>query len=93
MTIVSYLLCMVQRLRQVGTHAPPPPKPPKPAPEPEPDNSLRDAQIALEKKKQEEKKKNDKLKADKEKAEKNPNVISYISKPLSKETLLHCFNI
>ena len=30
---------------------------------------------------------------DKEKAEQNPNVISYISKPLSKETLLHCFNV
>lgn len=27
---------------------------------------------------------------DKENAEKNPNVISYISKPLSKETLLNC---
>ncbi len=36
---------------------PPQPKPPRPAPEPEPDNSLRDAQIALEKKKQEELKK------------------------------------
>jgi colicin import membrane protein len=35
----------------------PPPKPPKPAPEPEPDNSLRDAQIALEKKKLEDQKK------------------------------------
>jgi colicin import membrane protein len=32
-------------------------KPPKPAPEPEPDNSLRDAQIALEKKKLEDQKK------------------------------------
>jgi response regulator of citrate/malate metabolism len=30
---------------------------------------------------------------DKERAEQNPNVISYISKPLSKETLLHCFNV
>jgi CheY-like chemotaxis protein len=27
---------------------------------------------------------------DKERAEQNPNVISYISKPLSKETLLNC---
>ena len=38
---------------------PPPPAPPRPAPAPapEPDNSLRDAQIALEKKKLEEKKK------------------------------------
>ncbi len=36
---------------------PKPSKPPRPAPEPEPDNSLRDAQIALEKKKQEEQKK------------------------------------
>ncbi|WP_412476066.1 response regulator [Flavobacterium sp. TBRC 19031] len=27
---------------------------------------------------------------DKEKAEQNPNVMSYISKPLSKETLLNC---
>ncbi|ALK88779.1 cell envelope integrity protein TolA [Limnohabitans sp. 63ED37-2] len=35
----------------------PPAKPSKPAPEPAPDNSLRDAQIALEKKKQEELKK------------------------------------
>jgi colicin import membrane protein len=37
----------------------PPPKPalPRPTPEPEPDNSLRDAQIALEKKKEEDKKK------------------------------------
>ena len=34
-----------------------PPKPAKPAPEPEPDNSMRDAQIALEKKKLEEQKK------------------------------------
>jgi colicin import membrane protein len=34
-----------------------PPKPPQPAPEPEPDNSLRDAQIALEKKKLEDEKK------------------------------------
>ena len=34
-----------------------PPKPPRPAPEPEPDNSLRDAQIALEKKKLEDQKK------------------------------------
>ena len=34
-----------------------PPKPPQPAPEPEPDNSLRDAQIALEKKKLEDQKK------------------------------------
>jgi colicin import membrane protein len=32
-------------------------KPPQPAPEPEPDNSLRDAQIALEKKKREDQKK------------------------------------
>jgi len=32
-------------------------KPPQPAPEPEPDNSLRDAQIALEKKKLEDQKK------------------------------------
>jgi CheY-like chemotaxis protein len=30
---------------------------------------------------------------DKERAEQNPNVMSYISKPLSKETLLHCFNV
>ena len=36
---------------------PPQPKPPRPAPEPEPDNSLRDAQIALEKKKLEDQKK------------------------------------
>lgn len=36
---------------------PPQPKPPQPVPEPEPDNSLRDAQIALEKKKLEEQKK------------------------------------
>ena len=36
---------------------PPQPKPPRPAPEPEPDNSLRDAQIAIEKKKLEEQKK------------------------------------
>ena len=35
----------------------PKPAPPKPAPEPKPDNSLRDAQIALEKKKEEDKKK------------------------------------
>jgi colicin import membrane protein len=35
----------------------PTPKPPKPTPEPEPDNSLRDAQIALEKKKLEDQKK------------------------------------
>jgi colicin import membrane protein len=34
-----------------------PPKPAKPAPEPDPDNSMRDAQIALEKKKLEEQKK------------------------------------
>lgn len=34
-----------------------PPKPAKPAPEPEPDNSLRDAQIALEKKKLDDQKK------------------------------------
>ncbi len=36
---------------------PPQPKPTRPAPEPEPDNSLRDAQIALEKKKLEDQKK------------------------------------
>ena len=36
---------------------PPKPAPPRPAPEPKPDNSLRDAQIALEKKKEEDKKK------------------------------------
>ncbi len=36
---------------------PQPAPPPKPAPEPEPDNSLRDAQIALEKKKLEDQKK------------------------------------
>ena len=36
---------------------PPKPAPPRPAPEPNPDNSLRDAQIALEKKKEEDKKK------------------------------------
>ena len=36
---------------------PKPTKPPRPAPEPEPDNSLRDAQIALEKKKLEDQKK------------------------------------
>jgi len=36
---------------------PKPSKPPQPAPEPEPDNSLRDAQIALEKKKLEDQKK------------------------------------
>jgi response regulator of citrate/malate metabolism len=30
---------------------------------------------------------------DKERAEQNQNVMSYISKPLSKETLLHCFNV
>lgn len=36
---------------------PKPSKPPQPAPEPEPDNSLRDAQIALEKKKLEDEKK------------------------------------
>ena len=36
---------------------PEPAPPPKPAPEPEPDNSLRDAQIALEKKKLEDQKK------------------------------------
>ncbi len=36
---------------------PPQPNPPRPAPEPEPDNSLRDAQIALEKKKLEDQKK------------------------------------
>uniref|UniRef100_UPI0025C2E859 cell envelope integrity protein TolA n=1 Tax=Limnohabitans sp. TaxID=1907725 RepID=UPI0025C2E859 len=36
---------------------PKPSKPPRPAPEPEPDNSLRDAQIALEKKKLEDQKK------------------------------------
>lgn len=36
---------------------PPQPKPPRPAPDPEPDNSLRDAQIALEKKKLEDQKK------------------------------------
>ena len=36
---------------------PPKPAPPRPAPEPKPDNSLRDAQIALEKKKEENKKK------------------------------------
>ncbi|WP_233254614.1 cell envelope integrity protein TolA [Limnohabitans sp. 2KL-51] len=35
----------------------PKPAPPRPAPEPKPDNSLRDAQIALEKKKEEDKKK------------------------------------
>ncbi len=57
---------------------PPPPAPPRPAPAPapEPDNSLRDAQIALEKKKLEEKKKKEaedkaaKDKAAKEKAAK-----------------------
>ncbi len=52
----------------------PTPKPVKPAPPPppapDPAQERLDAQIALEKKKQEEKKKNDKLKADKEKAEK-----------------------
>jgi colicin import membrane protein len=37
--------------------SPPQPKPPRPAPEPEPDNSLRDAQIALQKKKLEDQKK------------------------------------
>ena len=36
---------------------PPKPAPPRPAPEPKPDNSLRDAQIALEKKKEEDKNK------------------------------------
>ena len=36
---------------------PPQAKPPRPAPEPEPDNSLRDAQIALQKKKLEDQKK------------------------------------
>ena len=36
---------------------PPKPTPPRPAPEPKPDNSLRDAQIALEKKKEQDKKK------------------------------------
>lgn len=36
---------------------PPKPAPPRPAPEPKPDNSLRDAQIALEKKKEDDKKK------------------------------------
>jgi colicin import membrane protein len=36
---------------------PKPTKPPRPAPEPEPDNNLRDAQIALEKKKLEDQKK------------------------------------
>ena len=35
----------------------PKPAPPRPAPEPKPDNSLRDAQIALEKKKEDDKKK------------------------------------
>lgn len=35
----------------------PKPAPPRPSPEPKPDNSLRDAQIALEKKKEEDKKK------------------------------------
>lgn len=55
---------------------PPPPAPPRPAPAPEPDNRLRDAQIALEKKKLEEKKKKEaedkaaKDKAAKEKAAK-----------------------
>lgn len=53
---------------------PPTPKPvkPTPPPPPAPDSTQErlDAQIALQKKKQEEKKKNDKLKADKEKAEK-----------------------
>jgi colicin import membrane protein len=50
---------------------PQPVKPtPPPPPAPDPAQERLDAQIALEKKKQEEKKKNDKLKADKEKAEK-----------------------
>lgn len=50
----------------------PPAKPaPKPVPTPDPALALKDAQIALEKKKQEEKKKEtEKLKADKEKADK-----------------------
>ncbi len=51
---------------------PPPPAPPRPAPAPEPDNSLRDAQIALEKKKLEEKKKKEaEEKAAKDKAAKD----------------------
>jgi colicin import membrane protein len=51
---------------------PQPVKPtPPPHPAPDPAQERLDAQIALEKKKQEEKKKNDKLKADKEKAEKD----------------------
>lgn len=50
---------------------PQPVKPaPPPPPAPDPAQERLDAQIALEKKKQEEKKKSDKLKADKEKAEK-----------------------
>jgi len=53
------------------TPTPKPVKPtPPPPPAPDPAQERLDAQIALEKKKQEEKKKNDKLKADKEKAEK-----------------------
>ncbi len=53
------------------TPTPQPVKPaPPPPPAPDPAQERLDAQIALEKKKQEEKKKNDKLKADKEKAEK-----------------------
>jgi colicin import membrane protein len=39
------------------TPEPPPSAPPRPAPEPEPDNTVRDAQIALEKKKLEDQKK------------------------------------
>ena len=62
----------------------PTPKPPKPTPEPEPDNSLSDAQIALEKKKLEDQKKKEaaerqrkalekKKKETEEKAEKDKN--------------------
>lgn len=59
----------------VPAPTPQPVKPaPPPPPAPDPAQERLDAQIALEKKKQEEKKKIDKLKADKEKAEKEAQV-------------------
>ena len=50
---------------------PPKPAPPRPAPEPKPDNSLRDAQIALEKKKEEDKKKQEAAERQRKALEKN----------------------
>ena len=51
----------------------PPPKlaPPRPSPKPEPDNSLRDAQIAVEKKKEEDKKKQEFAERQRKALEKN----------------------